>query len=267
MEPLAPEIAEFYKRIDEAARLGGGLRQLEFLRTQEIILRHAGDRPGRVLDVGGGPGRYARWLAELGNEVVLIDPVESLVDQARNSTVDGPGAVTAHVGDARHLEVDSAAFDLVLLLGPLYHLQDRQERLRALNEARRAARKKGHVIVAAITRFASLFDGLIRERIFDDQFRAMVDRDLQTGRHDPRGVPDTITTSYFHHPDELVGEVEESGLEVVEVVGLEGMPLHMPHLAERWEEPGSREVLLQAARATESEPVLSAHFLAVAVVP
>jgi ubiquinone/menaquinone biosynthesis C-methylase UbiE len=178
-----------------------------------------------------------------------------------------PGTVTAEVGDARALPVPDHAFDAVLLLGPLYHLIDRDDRLLAWTEARRVVRPGGYVFAAAISRFASLFDGLARGFLFDPAFRAIVERDLQDGQHrNPTDTPHWFTTAFFHHPEELRQEAETAGLEVVEVLGVEGLAGWLPNLDQRWASTEGREAILFSARAVESAPALSglsAHLIAV----
>src|SRR3954463_10956653 len=91
--------------------------RLEFARTVELLGRVLPAPPARVLDVGGGTGIHARWLAEAGYDVTLLDLMPEHVAQA--ARIEGVRAV---VGDARALEAEDQAFDVVLLLGPLYHL-------------------------------------------------------------------------------------------------------------------------------------------------
>ena len=87
------------------------------------------------------------------------------------------------------------------LLGPLYHLTDRQDRVGALREAARVVRREGLVVVAGISRFASLFDGLARGYLSDDRFKAIVERDLRDGQHrNPTNEPHWFTTAFFTGP-------------------------------------------------------------------
>ena len=264
-------IIEHYElRYDEGDRIADGFRQLELLRTQEVVRRHLPVGGLRILDVGGGTGIHARWLAEDGNQVHLVDLVPRHVEAARGLAAEGL-AVTTEEGDARLLTSADASFDVVLLLGPLYHLTERADRLMALREARRVVRPGGLVFVAAISRFASLFDGLARGFLFDRSFRSIVERDLLDGQHrNPDDRPGWFTTAYFHHPDELLAEAAEAGLAIVELVGVEGMAGWHAGLAERWENAADREVILASARLVESEPTLrglSAHLLLVAQSP
>ncbi len=253
----------------EEQRITAGLGRLELLRTPEVLRRHLPPPPARVLDVGGGTGVHASWLARDGYHVHVVDLTPRHVDAVRAdlSSLD----VTADVGDARRLDLTGGSFDAVLLLGPLYHLTDRRDRLRALQQAVRVVRPGGLVAVAAINRFASLLDGLARGFLFDPEFRRMVDHDLADGQHrNPDDRPHWFTTAYFHHPAELREELVEVGLSVVELVGVEGLAGWLAHLADVWDTDTGREVILHAARVVESEPTLlglSAHLLAVTRAP
>ena len=270
LEP-APEIRRHYEsEVVEADRLGRGAGRLEMVRTQEIIRRHLQGPPLEILDVGGGTGAHAAWLVDDGYSVHVVDPVPSHVDQAK--LLAGPRRhLTAEVGDARRLAVGSDAVDAVLLLGPLYHLTERDDRVLALREARRVVRPGGLVFVAAISRFASLLDGLSREFLIDPRFRSIVERDLRDGQHrNPDRVPHWFTTAYFHHPSELPEEAGAAGLDCIEVVGVEGVTGWFGNLFDRWEDAAHRDAILFAARVIEAEPSLigaSTHLLMVAKRP
>jgi SAM-dependent methyltransferase len=216
--------------------------------------------------VGGAKGVHAAWLADDGYDVHVIDPVTSHVEAVRDLPATR-ARITAELRDARRLPVGDHTFDAVLLFGPLYHLVDRPDRLVALREALRAVRPGGYVFAAAISRFASLFDGLARGFLFDPEFRSVVDADLRDGRHrNPEHRPNWFTTAYFHHPDELRREVSDAGLQVVDLVGVEGLAAWITTLADRWEDKSTRESVLYSARAIEREPTLlglSAHLLLV----
>jgi SAM-dependent methyltransferase len=262
-DDLPDEVFAHYGLGAERARLSSGPGRVERARTEEVLARWLPPPPARILDVGGGPGTYVAWLAAQGHEVHLVDPVPLHVEQAREA-----GARTARVGDARSLDERDLAFDAVLVLGPLYHITDRPGRVRALAEARRVARDGGVVAAAAISRFASLFDGLFTGALDDPAFRSIVEGDLASGQHrNPTGRPEWFTTAFFHRPDELLAEVADAGLRLVELAGLEGPAWLLGDVDERWADPERRERLLSAARAVESEPALlglSAHLLAVA---
>jgi ubiquinone/menaquinone biosynthesis C-methylase UbiE len=262
---LDPTIREYYERGEEARRLLGGFPSgpLELARTQELVLRYLDAGPYHVLDVGGGPGIYAAWLASLGHRVHLVDPVELHVDQARSAT----GRITAEVGDARSLTQDQHSVDVVLLLGPLYHLVHHADRLRALQEARRVLRRGGLLVAAAISRFAALFDLLVRlDRLHEPAILTSVEAAIETGvfRGSEGGL---FTTAYFHLPDELEAEIAEAGFTVDHVYNVEGPGFLAGNFDERWRDERRREAMLHAARLVETERSVlaaSSHLLAVA---
>lgn len=261
---LAAPVRTYYDNAPEAQRLATGPGQLERARTQELIGRFLPPAPRVVLDVGGGPGVHARWLAERGHEVHLIDPVPRMVAQARARG----GIASCSVGDARSLEWPDGCADALLLLGPLYHLQDPADRDVALREAFRVLKAGGVLFAAGISRFASALDGLSRDLLADPAFAAIVEQDLADGRHDnPTAEPEYFTTAYFHTPDELGAEIERAGFRLQGVFGLEGPVWLLSDFEPRWRDEARRGRLLQVLRQVETEPSLlgvSAHLLAVA---
>jgi ubiquinone/menaquinone biosynthesis C-methylase UbiE len=264
------EVLRFYEAADEAGRLDVDYFPLERARTQEIVGRHLPPPPAVVLDVGGAAGAYSYWLAARGHEVHLVDPVERHVRQAVEAAAHHSAPLaSASVGDARALERGDASVDAVLLLGPLYHLQAKEDRLQALREALRVLRPGGWLFAAGISRYASLLDGLRTGKIFDTPaFAAIVARDLEDGRHrNDTGTLEFFTTAYFHRPGELAAEVSETGFESPVVHAVEGPGAFLPDFAARWTNPEERAVLLHFLALVEREPALlgaSPHLLATA---
>jgi SAM-dependent methyltransferase len=265
---IDPVILDYYDRTPEETRLGEGAFRLEEARTRELIRRFAPRPPGVVLDVGGAAGPYALWLAELGYAVHLVDAVPRLVAEARRRSDSAARPLAScEVGDARALPAEDRTADLVLLLGPLYHLTGTDDRQQALREAARVLRPGGCLLAAAIARWASALDGLARDLLGDPAFLAIVERDLQDGQHrNPTDRPDYFTTAYFHRPDELAEEVRSAGLMPEGVYGIEGPGWMLQDIGARMGDPERRESPLRVARMLESEPSVigsSAHLLAV----
>lgn len=269
MPPIDEAVRAYYDQGREHERLMDGGATLELVRTQELLRRYLPPSPASVLDVGGGSGVYARWLAEDGYRVHVIDPVPLHVEQALAGAKEQPERpFTAALGDARRLVEADDSFDAVLLLGPLYHLTERADRIAALAEARRVVRAGGVVLAVAISRFASLLDGLRRGFLSDPEGARMVERDLREGQHrNPSNRPGWFTTAFFHHPTELAAEVEAAGFACETVLGVEGPGCLF---GTQWEDFARRPSILAAARAVEQEPSLlgiSSHLLAVARKP
>lgn len=160
---MHPSAQGYYERGHESGRLAAPTGVVEFERTQEIVLRHLPQPPAVVADIGGGPGAYAIWLAALGYTVTHRDLMPLHVEQLMSSVRD-PARIQSAVADARDLDLPDLSVDAVLLLGPLYHLDRREDRLAALGEALRVLRRGGHAFVAAISRWAPRTDGVLRTK-------------------------------------------------------------------------------------------------------
>ena len=265
---LDPAIVAYYERAPEESRLEQGTSLLEQVRTRELIQRHIPSPPATVIDVGGAAGAYAFWLADAGYDVHLIDAMPRLVDIARQRNVDATHPLTScRVGDARELPMADDSADVVLMLGPLYHLTDAMDRAAALREAKRVLRLDGVLAAAAISRSASALDGLARNLLSDPDFSRIIERDVREGQHrNPTDQLDYFTTAYFHQPDELRAEIVAAGLVVEGLYGIEGPGWFMTDFVDRWTDPERRAALLHVARLLEAEPSIlgcSAHLLVV----
>jgi SAM-dependent methyltransferase len=260
---LSGEISAYYRRGGEHDRLSGGNGRLEFLRTWDILTRALPPAPATILDVGGATGVYAGPLARAGYAVTVVDPLPEHVAAAAAL----PG-VTAVQGDARALPVPDGRADAVLLLGPLYHLIDRGDRVTAWREAARAVRPGGLVAGAVISRFASLLDGFAKGFFAEPEFVSVVEGALAGGVHrNPDGRPAWFTSAYFHHPAEPAGEAAEAGLTAIRTVFVEGPPWMTPRVAEFLADERLTAVLLDMLRRVEEEPSLvgaSSHLLTLA---
>ncbi|PWI41150.1 class I SAM-dependent methyltransferase [Streptomyces sp. ICBB 8177] len=258
---LAPSVARFYgETVDEGTRLRSSADgRLELERTKELLRRFLPPAPARVLDVGGATGIHAEWLVEDGYEVDLVDPIPRHVEQAS-------AICRATVGDARALDAADDTYDAVLLLGPLYHLPEASDRLQALAEARRTVKPGGLIAAAAINRYASLFEHVTYAHLHKERIQASIAKILSTAVHQGPG----FTLAYFHRADELAGELRESGLRDVQVLGIEGPAWSLLKAVEQ--QPGDSptvdlvDSVATAARMAEPYPELlaaSSHLLAV----
>ena len=272
MGQLPGNIEGYYSQGWEQQRLSGGQGDLERLRTQAILARDLPPAPAVVYDIGGGAGVYAFPLAQQGYEVHLIDPVELHLEQARaHAKTSAIALASIAPGDARTLDIPSASADAILLLGPLYHLAEAAHRLRALREALRILRPSGILFAAAISRFASLIDGLKWGFFGDGEFRKIVAADLASGQHrNPVNHPAYFTTAYFHRPEELAAEVQSAGFRDARILAVEGPVWSASRFGEAWDDSVQREKLMEFLSLIEQEPSIlgaSAHLVAVAKRP
>lgn len=261
MSDPGDDVRGHYPGAAERDRLDSPLGQVEYARTVEVLRRRLPAPPAVIADIGGGPGRYALLLAVEGYTVRHRDlvplHVEQLTADAEVSTV----AVDSAVGDARALDLADASVDAVLLLGPLYHLTSQPDRVLALREARRIVKPGGYVFAAAISRWAPRLHGRVTDRL-DTVPVELAERTGVLGPAEIGGF-----SGYTHRPHELADEIRQADLALVDLVSLEGIAFALADLDARMADPAAREVILDAARATERVPELlglGPHLLATA---
>lgn len=269
-------LRQYYEPGQEADRLDSGMGMVEFERTKEILLRALPQAPAIIADVGGGPGRYSTWLAASAYEVTLIDLIRRHVEEAREAAARAGVRIRAQVGDARSLGVRDASVDAVLLLGPVYHLTKRGDRLQALTEARRIVRPEGVVFVAAISRWIARQHFVVVLRGYEmypevanyPEVAELASAVERSGALAPL-FPGSFV-GYCHRPAQLRSEVRAAGLSVIDLVGVEGIAFALPDLDDRLKMPAGRDAILDGARAIERVPELlglSPHMLLTAVRP
>ena len=261
---------QYYAEFPEDDRLKSGFGQLEFERTKTIVQRFLPSPPAVVADVGGGTGPYSFWLASLGYVVHLIDPSTRLVQVCKGRMQVNPSDAeprTVEVGDARSLWLGDASCDAVLMLGPFYHLTERDDRIRAAQESHRILKSGGYLFAATITRVASLVDALSRDLLGDTAFLSIVKTDIETGQHrNPTDDISYFTDTFFHLRAEIRAEVEAGGLEVVAQLPIEGLGILAKDFDAVWGDPQKRSILLELITRTEGiEEVTgaSAHHITV----
>lgn len=223
MKLINPDIDSFYSTTSEEGRLQLGLGPLEFERNKELISRYL-PKKGIIIDIGGGPGVYSEWLAGLGHKVHLIDPVEKHIKQANKRSKQAKKPFKAILGEAQKLDFPDNFADVAILHGPLYHLQKKEERVKALTEAKRILKAGGVILGFAINHSASTIAALLNGFIHAPEIFEMCKRELTTGIHTPpKNMPGVLPSAYFHRPDELNSELEEAGLTYLNTYAVEGM--------------------------------------------
>ncbi len=261
-------ITDFYKKTGmETARLEQDVFRLEKERSQEIIRRYLS--PGMdIADIGGATGAYSFWLYDLGHRVYLLDASLFHIEEANRLAKETGKALGAILqGDARELPFQDEQFDMVLLFGPLYHLQQHADRVLALSEAGRVLKPGGMLLAATITRYASLLDGFWRGYVDDPVFEMILQQDLENGNHhNPGKNPAYFTESHFHTQEERDAEFSEAGFDDCLTLAVEGFGWLVPDFLKRWEDEQAKHKLLQYIRQTETDPVMidmSAHVITV----
>lgn len=229
----------------EWERLIGPAGAIEFAVTKGLIERHF-PGTGRVLDIGGGPGRYSQWLAERGFRVTLADAVPELLDIARDRIRGIDEIVRADARDLSRWPDDS--FDAVLCLGPLYHLTNAADRRRAISEVSRVLRPGGPAAFALITKYSHLRRIISRPvdhaEFADPEFlRRIVEEGIYQ-----RAARGTFN-GYAVAPAEAAKEFDGSGLKMVTLAAIQGFLGDAP--------PGDTLQQLRAAQPVAYEQILA----------
>jgi ubiquinone/menaquinone biosynthesis C-methylase UbiE len=253
---IASDIDDFYSATSEEGRLQLGLGPLEFERNKELISLHL-PKKGVIADIGGGPGIYSEWLANLGYEVYLVDPVEKHIKQANKRSAKTKRPFKTILGEAQKLELSDGIADVVILHGPLYHLQAKKERLQALSEAKRILKTGGIVLGFAINHSASTIAALLNGFIHAPEILEMCKAELTTGIHTaPTSMPGVLPSAYFHRPDELKAELEEAGFSYLSTYAVEGLVWLDKNYFESRSDVKKKQAMTELTKITENDPAL-----------
>lgn len=219
---MAQNIVDSYSMANEAGRLmGDNAKRLEFFTTIRVLRDHI--RPNsRILDCAAGAGAYALHFADEGHDVVALDLVPYHIRVLKSLLVGKPYEMEIGVNDAVDLSrFGDATFDVVLNMGPFYHLPDADRRRRCLAESVRVTRPGGIVAVSYMSRFAVM--PFMAQYATVDLPRSLYEKVIGTGAL-PANDPDCFwTDSYFATPREMTGAIAEAGLEKVDHFAADGI--------------------------------------------
>jgi len=178
---------------------------------------------GRLLEIGAAAGAYTLWLAQRGYRVVAVDMSEKLHEECKRRLAEAglEPNVDCRLADARDMAaaVPETDFDAVLLMGPLYHLVLREDRIKALRQAYSKLKPGGLFVSALISRFG-VMGHLIRHVPEWIENQAMVRSIIERGQ-DPKDTPKGGFRGYYVTVDEVAPLHEEVGLETLVVAGVE----------------------------------------------
>lgn len=193
---------------------------LEFTVHKAWIERFLPPKGARILDIGGGPGRYSIWLAELGYSVTLADLSPELLGLAREKAAEAgvtlDGIVEANAADLSQFA--DASFDAVLCLGPLYHLMFEDERGTAARELHRVVRPGGLVFAAFLNRLQALRVAVDQDiPLFTPYTFDIVKKWHYEGILD-FPVPGTFNLAYLYHPRDVAPFMEAAGFGTLDLI-------------------------------------------------
>ncbi len=169
-------VKAYYNTYDEESRFERRFNAVEYITTMRYIKQYLS--PGmRVAEIGAGTGRYSLTLADMGYAVDAVELVEHNIDVFKSKMKPGQN-VTIVQGDTLQLPLESEAYDITLLLGPMYHLFNREDALKAVSEALRITKPGGKVFAAYVLNDLTVYDYLfIRGNIHRYKQNGYIDSD------------------------------------------------------------------------------------------
>jgi ubiquinone/menaquinone biosynthesis C-methylase UbiE len=261
------EIIDFYNQTSEGDRLKYGLGPLEFERVKELVRKFLPGKSAAIIDVGGGPGVYSEWLSESGHDVYLVDPIQKHIEQAIKRSQKLKQGFKCILGEAGNLELPEDFADVIVMHGPLYHLQDLPDRLKALNEAYRVLKPGGVLLGFAINYTASVFVSLTQGLFSNDIIRTMCLEELDTGIHEaPAEMKGVLPKAFYHRPEQLIEELSTAAYKQIELFAVEGIIWLDKNYFETRSKNDSKRQIMELLRKTESDKNLlavSPHIMAV----
>lgn len=275
MKTIDHHVLERYNTGIERNRLRTGIGHIEFARTQELLREYLPSAPAVIYDIGGAYGEYAWWLASLGYEVHLFDLSERNILMSKELSSEYPDIhlAAAEVCDARSVPRPDGSADAILLMGPLYHILEREERLLAIRESGRLLKTGGILFTAAINPYSTLLwatsvYGVKNLLLEDPAFLAMAEHEITTSEH--RKPSDSaysgIGNSHFHSADKLKMELSLGGFPMTDIYGIDGGAWMVPNIDAIWKNENLRSVLMRTVRMLDHrEDIigLSSHLLGI----
>ena len=197
----------------------------EFALTLRALQEFLPPPPVKILDCGGGPGRYSIELALQGYEVTLFDLSDGNLALAKEKAAKANATFSnIHQGTATDLSrYANNTFDTVLLMGPLYHLLAEADRQQALAETYRVLKTDGMLFSAFITRYAPIKWCAANDPEWVFTHQKETQSILETGKLSPRGESDGEFVAYFAHPTEVKPMIEGQGFVLQNLLGVEGL--------------------------------------------
>ncbi len=221
---ISRNIEIFYNKVSEETRLNKGMGVFEFERVKLLIEKYLSSSTLKIIDIGGGTGKYSEWLAKKGHQVYLVEPIPKHIKLAEGRASKLKNKFYVQAGESRKLEFKNNFADLIILHGPLYHLQKKEDRELTISEAKRVLKNDGIILGFAINYTASTLVGLLNGLIHKNSFFKMCKEELTTGIHNPPDdFPWLLAEAYYHKPEQLKAEFINQGLTYINTYAVEGM--------------------------------------------
>ncbi len=172
-------VIDFYNNYDEEGRLMRKSRMPEYLNTMKYIENYLS--PGaKIIEIGAGTGRYSLALAEMGYDVTAVELVPHNIEIMKKK-VKSHHNIKIYEGNACNMSTfESEAYDIVLLLGPMYHLFNDEDKHKALGEAIRLAKTNGVIYASYCNNDTSVYKFFYTKRVLKYLEKGLIKEDYHT---------------------------------------------------------------------------------------
>lgn len=202
---------------DEWERLNR--HKIEFDITKRYLNDFIKEEHLKIFDIGGGPGRYSIYLAEKGHQVTLLDLSKKNLETAKQKSFEKGITLEGYIhGNALELEGFKNQYDVILLMGPLYHLLKESERRKAVDRAIKLLKPNGIMIATFISSYAPIHDHVMN--LYPIESVQSVLGYLQNGENKEG---EGFTTAYFTNPNEAREFMANCGLKELTFGGIENI--------------------------------------------
>ncbi|HPQ48144.1 MAG TPA: class I SAM-dependent methyltransferase [Clostridia bacterium] len=223
-------LIDYYENYNEDERLKSRWGRIEFLTTMRYIDRYLNDGM-KVIDIGAGTGVYSLEIAGKGFKVDAVELIQHNVDEIKKKAIDNEN-VTVRQGNALDLSfIKDDAYDMTLLMGPMYHLYSDTDKTKAISEAVRVTKQNGIIFISYCITDASIIDyGFKKGNILDLIEKKMLDTEHFITRSEPWDIFELVRKSDI---DELMSGFNTERLHYV---ATDGFSRHMKETIENMDE-------------------------------
>lgn len=215
---MAGELEKYYNKFCEDKRLTRRHGQVEYITSMKYIHEYLESDNTKILDVGAGTGRYSVQLANEGYDVTAIELVKHNLGVLRSKG----STVKAMQGTALDLSrFDENTFDMTLVFGPMYHLYTFEDKVKALEEAKRVTKPQGVILVAyCMNEYSILTYGFKENHINESIKNGKVSEDFHV-ISEPEDLYDYVRIEDINKIDEA------AGLERIKLIAADGPANYM----------------------------------------
>ena len=169
-------LVKYYNKFNEDKRLNTKHGQIEFRAAINYIDKYI-KKNDRILDIGAGTGKYSIYYSNQGFDVTAVELVKHNLKVIEKNNKN----IKCILGNAIDLsKLPDNSFDITLLFGPMYHLISYEDKLKALNEAKRVTKKNGYIFISyCMNEYAVITHGFLDNNIINEIDNKRVNKDYK----------------------------------------------------------------------------------------